>query len=795
MLHNYLQTLWWRIINNRITVAGSLAGLVLGTVCIALLITYLQHELSTDHFHRRSDDIYLTMIQPSPTQNTGTLNIKRFMDFDPSRHPGVEEATTVLRYGKDRMILRSDEQSFTGVGLVVDSNFLEVFDFPLIIGKSTALNHPGAILLTRDFAMQKFGSLDVLDKDIEWIGDQSKTYTVAGVLASIPANSSLQFDFLVPHHSMRFNGHGGCFLLANRHFDVQHFETEMTKMAQKQKYFKDPTISLARLQECYFNEANWELDYVLSKRGNSKTLYIIAVIAALILIISILNITNLWALQAMNDRKEVLIRKVNGAQKTDLIRFQIGRTLPLMFGALFFSCMLYTYALPAFNQLLGAELPLHWGTVLPAILIILTLITLAAQIYPIILISRPILEDSISEQLVSSRSSLPRKLIISLQYTFTISLLISAIVVSRQLKMMLEKDLGFAYSDIVKTKLINEQPFSNPGSSSEERQAMWIGQKEQYQMVTDELASSPFIVDFAQGISPFEFWSFANFKPSKGDFEYQVVNMIPIKPGYEKVFGLSLVEGSFLEEQERTYSERKILINEAAQRLWNIKNIEGVKIAMENSPQGDLAIAGVIRDFNYEHLSAAPQPLILYPQHTFEDYFFVKLQRDNRAEGLKFLRELYEKINPSQVFEYSFMEDEVQAMYHNERRLAMTYTALTVVAFLLSGIGLFIVALHEVDKRTKEIGIRKVNGAKTAQIIALLNRDFMRWVLLAFVIATPIVYYSMSKWLENFAYRIDLSWWIFALAGVVALMIALLTVSWQSWRAATRNPVEVLRYE
>ncbi|MCB0628085.1 MAG: FtsX-like permease family protein [Saprospiraceae bacterium] len=795
MIRHYLQTLWWRMINNRVIVTGSLGSLVLGTVCIALLVTYLWQELSTDRFHDRSSDIYLTMIQASPTEKTGTLHIKRFMDFDPSRYPGVEKATTVLKYGKDRMVLESGDQRFTGLGLVVDSNFLEVFNFPMLLGKPTALNSPDAILLTHDFALKKFGNLEVVGKTIEWIGQRNKIYTVAGILADISTNSSIQFDFLVPHHSMYFQGSGGCFLLVNDHFDVRHFEKEITEMAQEQQYFPDPLVRLAAFKDLYFNRNNWDLDFVVSKHGNLKTLYIMAVIAVLVLIISILNLTNLWALQAMNDRKEILIRKVNGAGKMDLIRYQFGKTIPMLLITFIFSCLIYAYCLPAFNKLLNTSFPLQWEVVLPVIAGVLLGITLFAEIYPLMLISRPVLEDSISEQFVSSRSSLPRKFIISLQYTFTIVLLISAIVVTRQLKMMLEKDLGFNYTNVIKTKLIYEEPFEFLSVSNEERQAIWNQRKAQHQMVMHELESSPFIENFAQGVSPFEYWSFINFKPENAAFDYQPVNVIPLQPGYEEVFGFTLTAGQFFAEDTRIHADRKIIINEAARRLWNIQDIKASRILDKGRPGEALEIVGVIQDFNYEHLSTAPQALILYPQYDFEDYFFIRLHQDNRTEGLRSVETLFKKINPSQVFEYTFMEEEVSSLYQNEKRLAGTYIILTIVAFLLSGIGLFIVAMHEVEKRTKEIGIRKVNGAKTIQIITLLNRDFIIWVLLAFVIAIPIVYYSMSKWLENFAYRISLSWWIFILAGIVATAIALITVSWQSWRAATRNPVEVLKYE
>lgn len=793
---NYLQTTWWRWRNNPATVFGSLTSLVIGTVCIALLTSYLKNELSTDRFHPYADQIYLTVVRQKPYTNKRSLHIKRFFDFDPARYPGVAKATTVLKYGKDRMVLKGENQSFTGVALVVDSNFLDVFDFPVILGDPVALRDPGSILLTRAFALKHFGSLDVLNKPLEWIADRRRTYKIAGIVEDIPSKSSLQFDFLVPHHSMQFTGSGGCFLLVNEQFDKQKFETEITKVGRGQEYYEESETSLVSLRELYFNKEDLELEFITSKSGNVKTLYIISIIALVVLIISILNLTNLWALQAISDRKEVLIRKVNGAKRMDLVRYQFEKSSPAFVFAIILSILLYTYTLPAFNRLLGTALSVNWMEMLIMITGVVLVIGTISQIYPLLLITKPVLEDSISQQLAGSKNSYSRKLIISLQYTFTVILLISAMVVSRQLRMMLDKDLGIDYTNVLRTKLIFDKSHEFLNADREGRRKVWENQKREHEFVEAEMKSSPFLVDFTQGVSPFEPWPYYSFKPKGSPEEYESVKLLIVTPGYEKIFDLQLEAGRFFEENGTVGPRHnRVLINEAARAHWGIRDISDTQLFQEGSPHEYLEIIGVIKDYNYDHLSVATQPLILYMQQTFDNDFFIKLREGQRAEGLRFLKSLFEKINPAQQFDYSFVEEEVRAMYRNERKLANIYIVLTLIAFFLSSIGLFTVALYDVQKRTKEIGIRKVNGAKTAQIIAMLNRDFIRWVLLGFILACPIAYYTASKWLENFAYKTTLSWWIFAAAGLLALVVALLTVSWQSWRAAVQNPVEVLKYE
>lgn len=793
-LKRYFQILYQRWHQHQVMVIGSILSLLIGTVCIVLLVSYLKHELTTDRFHHQADRIYLTMHQVTPTSQTRPLHLKRTYYFDPSDYPGVEAATTVLRYDRDRMVLKAENQTLTGVALVVDSNFLEVFDFPLLFGDPQTLADPGSILITKDFALKHFGSLDVLNKKLEWIGHRSKLYKIAGVLAPIPSNSSLQFELLVPYHSMRFQGMGGCFLLVNEQFEADAFTVKMTEMGQKIESFQTTTNSLAPLNKLYFNRENWNLQNVTDKHGNVNTLYTIAVIAALVLIISILNLTNLWALQALHDRKEILVRKVNGAKKMDLIRYQLGKITPLLLLSVIFSIILCGLALPAFNNLLETDLPVPGLEALIMIVLVISAMALLSQIYPIMLITRPVMKDSLALQFVNRKSPYSRKAIVSVQYTFTIILLISAMVVSRQLDLMLEKDLGFDYADIVRTKLIYEKPYEF--LPVEERRAVWEKRKAEFQFVQSELGSSPYVADFTQGWNPLLEHTFPiPFKPKSSTDDYEAVNFLIVAPGYEQLFGFELLEGRFFEEADFNLYSNKIIVNEAARKHWDIQDISNSPIVAKGAPLEEKEIIGVVRNFYYQHLSQRLQPLVIRPQQSMDDEFFIKLRPEMQQEGLLFLKALFEKMNPSQLFEYSLLAEEVRARYRNEERLARVYITLTIIAFLLSGMGLFVIALHEVQKRTKEIGIRKANGAKASQIIRMLNLDFIKWVFLAFCLACPIAYYSMSRWLESFAHKIPLSWWIFAVAGLLALLIALLTVSWQSWRAARRDPVEALRYE
>jgi len=280
------------------------------------------------------------------------------------------------------------------------------------------------------------------------------------------------------------------------------------------------------------------------------------------------------------------------------------------------------------------------------------------------------------------------------------------------------------------------------------------------------------------------------------NIEYANQNVFMIDLDYLNLLGLKLTEGRFFDAKKDQSREEKVVINQAAKKFWGIIDINKCRLLNQywSADQG-YEIIGVVKDFNYQHLSSRPQPMMMVYFQDVDRDFLIKFNNGADKNGLQFLKKLYEQVNPGEPFKYSVLKDEIALLYQKEKQLAIIYILFTIIALAISSIGLFAISLYDTQKRIKEIGIRKVNGAKVIQIMAILNKDFLKWVAIAFIIACPIAWYAMHKWLENFAYKTELSWWIFALAGLLAFMVAFLTVSWQSWRAARRNPVEALRYE
>jgi putative ABC transport system permease protein len=283
-------------------------------------------------------------------------------------------------------------------------------------------------------------------------------------------------------------------------------------------------------------------------------------------------------------------------------------------------------------------------------------------------------------------------------------------------------------------------------------------------------------------------------KGSEKDYTSQ--NVISVTPGYMKILGLKIFEGRFFDEEKDKSRALKIVINEAAKKFWGIKDIGQSPILNKYwSDSTGFEIIGVIKDFNYQHLSVKPQPLFMVYFNDIDNDFFIRLKDGNIQGGLQTVSRLFKEVNPGEDFRYSFLTDEISALYQKEKRLSQIYFIFAIIALLITAIGIFVIAIYEAQMRIKEIGIRKVYGARVGEIIYMINKDFVILVLIAIVIACPITWFALHKWLENFAYKTELSWWIFALAGIIAIGISILTVSWQSSKAARQNPVESLKNE
>ncbi len=793
MLKHYLKYAIRTFKSNRLIFIGSIVSVFLSALCISLLFTYIHNELSMDHFHKRAKDIYLLTVQQSAGSTVEAIEANLFFDFNYRNYPGIDNLTTIKKYKKGEVKFAYGETSFSPEGIVVDSTFFEIFDFKLKTGdRKTILNDPEAVIITDKFARKLFGSEDPVGQVVQIDERVGKLYTIKGIVESPPSNSSITFDFILPDQSADFSRAGGNFILVNDNFNRRDFVEKIRNLGNVHPQFKNSRMDIMALDDVYFNGGNVDFKGIFSKSGNKKGIYILYAIIGVIFLITLLNFSNLQVIVINESLKNIGINKISGSGSRPVFYQKLVELILLIVLSVILITIGFVIVLPYLNQIIGTELSPRLSQIFLANLVILSLLVASAMIYPSLVFFKVPVLNSLKNQIFQGNQLVGRNTLVIVQFALSFVLLVASIVVAKQLKLMLNKDLGFSSENVICTKLFYDLPFMGDEEAYKEQSAKM---EKNFQYINDKLESNGAIERFSQGLSPIEPFSMP--WKLKGEMtDYTAMNALTVTPGYLDLLGLKLAEGRFFEKGRDKQRGNQVVINEAAKASWGILDISKARILNKYwSDKDGYEVIGVVKDFNYQHLSVKPQPLVfLYFEDPDAD-FLIKLKKGATQSGLTFIKQLFNQMNPGGTFNYTFLSDDIEALYQREKRLSEIYIFFSIIAYVISAIGLFAISFYDTRRRTKEIGIRKVNGARISEVMAMLNRDFIRWVTIAFVVACPVAWYAMHKWLENFAYKTTLSWWIFALAGLLALGIALLTVSWQSWKAATRNPVEALRYE
>lgn len=779
--------------SNRLIFTGSIITVSIGALCISLLFSYVHNELTMNGFHKRVKDIYMMTFQISPESQRDPVAASSFLKFNYKDYPELESLVSLKKYSKDQIKVSSGETSFSPEVLIADSTFFTLFDFKLLIGnKKTILSDPGTAIITEDYARKIFGVKDPVGQEIKVTESGIKTYTIKGVIEKQPSNSSITFDIVLPIHSGSYNrGAGADFLLVNNKFNQEEFVKKIENLGHS--IFTGSKLSLIAFDDIYFYENNnFIFQLIFSRFGDKKNVYVLCVIMLIVFAITTLNFSGFQVIQINAGIKEIGLGKVMGIKKRELFMQKTVEIMLLIFLSSLVVTISYVAVLPYFNSFTKVFLsPSVLEIIVLNITIIIALFALA-MIYPIIMALKIPIIDSLKGKVFSGSFLVSQKSIVTIQYTLTIASIIASIVIFRQVSLMLHKDLGFNSENIIRVNMFKESPFIGSEDDRKKREAE---KQKSYQYLRNELASIPAISDFAQGDGPLNPPMLMSWKLKGGEKDYLSQKGLFVQPDYLKVLGLKISEGRFFDAKKDESRANKIVINEAAKKYWGIKDIQESRMQMGERDSTGHEIIGVVKDFNYQHLSGKPQPLFM---EYFEDIrmnFLIKFRDGSVQSGLQSVSRLFKEVNPGEDFSYSLLSDEIAALSQKEKRLSQIYFVFTNIALLITAIGIFVIAIYDVKRRTKEVGIRKVYGARIGKIMFMLNKDFVKLVLIAFIIACPISWYAMHKWLENFAYKTELSWWIFAAAGAVSVAIALLTVSVQSYKAATRNPVEALRYE
>jgi len=801
MIKLFFKTTIRHIFKNKLYSFLKIFGLTLGLAAFIYIANYVSYETNFDQFHANANRIYrcVTFAKMGETLECIPRSEYPLADALKSEIPEVQAATRL--FAEDNIFTRYKGNKFIEKRIYyADPNLLDVFDFKLSEGnKATALLNPNTILLTKNAVQRYFGKENPIGKTITLVNNQN--FEVTGGLENIPNNSHLQFDLIASSLTLpeRNRADWGSFNNAYTYVLVkegvapkvfeQKFESCLKKYEEQViiKYI-NPSVKEFEKNGNYFKHKLQPLsDIHLNSSfaeesttfGNLRFLVILGIIGILILVIACSNFINLSTATASKRSKEIGVKKIIGSKKKEIFFQVMGEIGVFCIIALVLAIVLLVILLPVLNKFSGIIMTFNFffnKTGLLIILFIPLITTILAGIYPALFINRfKLIETTKGKLNPQGQKSWLRGSLVAVQFVVFIVLIFSTLIINKQIKMMRSQNPGFSKENVLVIKNM-----------------FYLG--DQMSVFKDEIINTPSVIaaSFSSSIPSMDDFAGNAFR-QKGQKEKYLMDRMQVDSDFLKTLDAKMVDGRFFSNNLKSESNTAI-VNEQAAKLLGWSDSNNKIITLLDGKEYDYQVIGIVKDFHMKSLRDNARPLVLRISDKSK-YLAIRVQPGDISQMLDQVKTQWEKSNNDAPFEYFFLDQSFDAQYKSEDRLSKIIGLFTLVAITIACLGLFGLVSYTATQKTKEIGIRKVNGAKVSEVLVMLNSDFVKWIAIAFVIATPIAYYAMHKWLENFAYKTSLSWWIFALAGLLALGIALLTVSWQSWRAATRNPVEALRYE
>ncbi len=770
----------------------NLIGLSTAFACAILIFLWVNDEKHVDKFHQLNKQLYQVMENHHSPQ--GILTQPWTPDMlgrtFASEMPEVEMETSVMPAGLlGNFSLVVGDQKTKAAGQFADYNFFKVFSFGLSQGEpSQVLKAKNSIVISRKIALTLFGTTEnVIGKTIDWeLLNCKYPSVISGVFEGSPENSTMQFDFALTFDAwldlsetvgrkVQWGNHAPCtYLLLNKGVDIAKFNAKIEGFHKSKISDSNITFFAVPYSGQYLNG---KYENGVQAGGRISYVRLFTLIAFFILLIAGINYMNLSTARATRRLKEIGIKKVVGSGRFALIIQFMTESVMLSLIALILSVAIVLILLPQFNQITGKHLvflinPLYIFYVLGACL----LMAIITSLYPSLYLSGFNPFRSLKGKQSNSALELwTRKGLVVFQFVVSVVLISSVLVVYKQIEFIQSKNLGYNKDNLVF--------FNKEGGVAQQENAFLTEAKKIEGVVNISSMGSNLL-----GSNSTTYDIGWEGKPAVANISFVVVSV-----NYQTIetMEMGMAEGRSF-SSEFGNDEDKIIFNQAAIDEMGLQNPVGKTVRFWGK---DKQIIGVVKNFNFESLHQKIGPLIFYlnPKKTLQ--IVTRIEAGREKPVLAELGKLYSKFNPGFSFDYRFLDAAYQAQYDSENRVAVLSRYFAVLGILISCLGLFGLAAFAAEQRLKEIGIRKVNGARISEVMTMLNGEFMIWVALAFIVATPISWYILNKWLESFAYKTELNWWIFALTGMLALGIALLTVSWQSWRAATMNPVEALRYE
>jgi len=790
MLRNYFKIAFRNIVRHKAFATINIAGLAIGMACSIFILLWVQNELSYDKFHKNADNIY--RLTASFNGSEGATNSGPMVPELKAKIPAIKNfvrfsqpTTTVFEMGTKRF----EEKAV----FYADSTLLQVFSFPLMNGNAkTALTRPDAVLITEDMAKKYFGNEDAMGKILK--RDNKDNLVVTGVLKNIPANSHLQFDFIMPMSAIAQSD----WRLRDNIWDSYDFydyiqldkDFEATPVAlaglsrQANKIFGEhikenkPDIKLQPLADIHLRS-----DYHsnLPGQGNIQYVNIFFVVALFILAVACINFMNLATARSARRAKEVGLRKVVGAGRIQLIGQFLGESLFISFIALLIAVTIVYLLLPVFSNLAGKELSIQLldGKLIALLLGIALFTGLISGSYPALFLSgfKPV-EVLKGNMKMRGGNLYFRNGLVIVQFVVSIVLLIGTALVYRQLNYIKNRNLGYNKSNLLYMQMTGEM-------------------EDKQRTLKVELKTNPLTANFTTITDPI-----SNMSSSTLGVEWEGRTVADNKiwfsktwvtDGFFDVLQMKMASGRALSTTEFADSGNYV-INEKAAKIMGMTPTDAIGRSLTFS--GDKGIiVGVVKDFNYKPAQTAIEPMILAFNKRNGGIVLVRTQPGKTEATIQALEKISKQLNPSFPFSYGFVDQDLNNLYKGEQQMGSLFNVFAIIAIFISCMGLYGLSAFMAEQRTREIGVRKVLGASVFNVVYLLSTGFTKLILIAIVIAIPIAWFAINKWLSSFAYRVDVGWAIFLIASLGALAIAWITVSYESVKAAIANPIKSLRAE
>ena len=800
MIKNYFIIAWRNLWKNKVFSVINILGLSIGLACCILMFLFIQNELSYDKFNIHASTIYRITSESESAGGKTNLAVTPapWAPLMKKDFPQINNFVRILKSEKAVIGQPGQQKFYENDLLFADSTFLDVFSFGLSRGNSKqALEKPNSIILTRKSAEKYFGNEDPIGKTLE-VNSFVGTFNVqiTGIADEIPSTSHLQFNAVISLQTMGdLSGFWSyhmfqTYVLLNAHVSPRALETEFKGFVNKY-IANNPQAdgkSDIHLQPLNSIHLHSQMIGELGVNGDIKYVYIFTGIALFILLIACFNFTNLSTARSLARAKEVGLRKVVGAGKQQLMRQFLSETILFALIALALAIVIAILILPVFNQLSDRQLSFNLNNNHSLILLFVLLVLfvgILAGIYPAVILSsfKPVEVLKSKFQKTATGISF-RKVLVTLQFVISITLIASTLIVAKQLRFLKNKKLGFDKENIVIVTLPKDldsaklQTFKNS-------------------ILTSGVVSNAATASSIPGINiPVNQVNDGNTDLSKA----LSMQMLFTDNEFIGTMNMKILAGrDFSAEYPTDKTEGFILNEEAIKKIgWQTpaeaigKKFQWVRpdVVLKSGK-----VIGVVQNFNITPLKSAVQPLVMHYSSRRSQYMYVRFNLLNASHAIDIIEKGFKEIYPKQSFEYSFLDETLNNMYSGEQKTSRVFSYFSFLAVLIACMGILGLSLYSIQQRIKEIGIRKVLGAGIIRITAELVKDFLKPVLIAAIIAFPIAWYAMDKWLQDFAYRTTIGWWIFIAAGLVAIVIALLTVSFQAIKAAIANPVKSLRTE